>query len=128
MSISRLVQQTISLTLAVLFLAGCGGTSAGQPGEIIGITAQTTLEEAQSGNIEHLAYAGTVVVLMPDNGEVTAKCTKDHVSSIAGAPDFNVDEVGGGFVVTITITVDPPQDALLVQDEAGEWEVTEVLE
>lgn len=115
------------LALAALVLAACGGGSAGQEGEIIGITAQVAMEEAQSGNIEHLAYAGTVVVLMPDVGEVVANCNAECLSDIAEAPDFNVDEIGGGFVATITINVGQAQDALLVEDEAGEWEVTEVL-
>lgn len=119
--------QAITLALAVLLLAGCGGASTGQKGEIIGITAQVAFEEAQSGEIENLAYAGTVVALLPDVGEVVASCTAECLSDIAEAPDFNVDEIGGGFVATITINLDEAQDALLVENEAGEWEVTEVL-
>jgi hypothetical protein len=117
------------LVAAMLMVAACGSdTDAGEQGEITGITAQVSMDEAQSGNIENLAYVGTVVVRLPDVGAVTAKCSEACVSDIAGAPDFNVDEISGGFVATITITVDPPQDALLVQDETGEWEVIEILE
>lgn len=117
------------LVAALLVVAACGpGIDAGEQGEIIGITAQVSLEELQAENLENLVYGGTVVVRLPDVGEVTAKCGDACVSEIAGAPDFNVDEVSGAFVATITITVEPPQDALVVQDETGEWGVTEILE
>ena len=123
----RSVLQTITLGLAVLLLGGCGGASTGQEGQIIGITAQVALDEAQSGEIENLAYAGTVAVLLPDVGEVVASCTAECLSDIAEAPNFDADEIAGGFVATITINLEKAQDALLVENEAGEWEVTEVL-
>ncbi len=117
------------LVAAILVVAACGSdTDAGERGEITGISAQVSMDEAQSGNIENLAYVGTVVVRLPGVGEVTAKCSEACVSDLAGAPDFNVDEIRGGFVATITIRLEPPQDALLIQDEAGEWEVIEILE
>ena len=119
-----------TLVVAVMMMVvACGSDAdAGTPGEIVGITAQVSMDEAQSGNIENLAYLGTVVVRIEGVGEVTAECDKEYVGEIGGAPSFSVDEISGGIVATITITVDPPQAALLVQDGAGGWEVIEILE
>jgi len=124
----RLLQQAFGLTIILLLLAGCGGAPAGQQGEIIGIQAQTSLEEAQSGKIKNMAYVGTIIVLLPDNEEVIASCTEEFLPDITGAPVFNVDQISGGFVATITINLEEHQNILLVRNEAGEWEVTEVLE
>jgi len=140
MSRRRLLQQAFGLTIIVLLLAGCGGAPAGQQGEIIGVTAQTSLEEVQSGEINNLTYVGTVVVLLPDNEEVIANCTGECLSLITEAPVFNAGQftysIGdivlnaalGYFEATITINLEEHQDVLLVRNEAGEWEVTEVLE
>jgi hypothetical protein len=127
MNIRRLLQQAFVLTLAVLLLAGCSGAPAGQQGEIIGITTQISFEEAQSGEIKNMAYAGTVVVLLPDNEEVIANCPEEFLSNIPGVPVFNVDQISGGFVATITVKLEEHQNVLLVRNEADEWEVTKVL-
>ncbi|MGB3716272.1 MAG: hypothetical protein WA996_17765 [Candidatus Promineifilaceae bacterium] len=105
-----------------------GGAPSGQQGEIIGITAQIPFEEAQSGEINNMAYNGTVVVLLPDDEVVTANCAEEFLPDIASAPVFNVEQVSGGFVATITIKLEEHQNVLLDRNEAGEWEVTEVLE
>ena len=127
MSSRRLLQQAFGLTLAVLLLAGCGGAPAGQQGEIIGITAQISLAEAQEGEIADMAYVGTIKVLLPDNEEVIANCPDEFLSDIIGAPVFNVDQISGGFVATITVILEEHQNVWLVRNKAGEWEVTEVL-
>lgn len=124
----RLLQSTFGLTLALLLLTGCGGGSAGQEGELIGIGAEIAMEEAQSGEIENIAYTGTVLAILPDGEEVTANCPENLVSDIKGAPAFNVDEISEGLVAAITVNLEEGQKVLLDQNEVGEWEVTEVLE
>jgi len=127
MSNKKLLKQAMGLTLVVLLLAGCRGAPVGQQGEIIGIKAQTSLEEAQSGEIKNMAYVGTIVVLLPDDEEVIANCPEEFLSDITGAPAFNVDQISGGFVATMTINLKEHQNVLLIRNEAGEWEVTKVL-
>jgi len=139
MSIRRLLQQAFVFTLAVLLLAGCGGAPAEQQGEIIGVKAQTSPEEAQSGEINNLTYIGTILVLLPDNEEVIANYTEEFLSDITEAPGFNVDQFTfsiddifyksdlEGYVATITIDLKEHQNVLLVRNDAGEWEVTKVL-
>jgi len=127
MSSRRLFQQAFGLTLVVLLLAGCDGAPAGQQGEIIGIKARISLEEAISMEIKNMAYVGTIVVLLPDNEEVSANCTEEFLSDIKGAPVFNVDQISGAFVATITVDLEEHQNVLIVRNEAGEWEVKKVL-
>jgi hypothetical protein len=127
MSNKKLLKQAMGLTLAVLLLAECRGAPVRQQGEIIGIKAQTSLEEAQSGKIKNMAYVGTIVVLLPDHEEVIANCTEELLSDITGGPAFNVDQISGRIVATITINLKEHQNVLLVRNEAGEWEVTKVL-
>jgi len=123
------MRRSTLIVVVMMMVVACGSDAdAGTPGEIVGITAQVSMDEAQSGNIENLAYLGTVVVSVEGVGEVTAECDKVYVGEIGGAPSFNVDEISGGFVATITISVDPPQAAMVVQDDAGEWVVIEILE
>ena len=123
----RLLQQAFGLTLAVLLLAGCGGAPADQQGEIVGITAKIPFEEAQSGEINNIAYVGTIVVLLPDNEIVIANCAEEFLSDITGGPVFNVDQISGGFVAEITIKLEDHQNVLLVRNKADEWEITMVL-
>lgn len=127
MSTRRLLQQAFGLTLAVLLLAGCDGAPAGQQGEIIGITAQISFQETGAKEVKNMAYGGTIVVLFPDNEEVTANCSEEFLSDITGAPVFNVDRISGAFVTKITVTLEEHQNVLLVRNEDDEWEVTKVL-
>ena len=130
----------LAILLFTGLLAGCGGTSAGQQGEIIGVKAQTPLEEVQSGEINNLTYVGTVVVLLPDNEEVIANCTEECLSIITEAPVFNVGQFTysidqivlnaafGYFEATITIILEEHQNVIIDRNETDEWEVIEVLE
>ncbi len=114
--------------LAVGLLAGCGGNSTGQQGEIVGINAEASFQEAQSGEIENLAYADSIVVKLNEGETVTASCPEEFLSDIADAPDFNVDQItSGGFIANITIKLEEQQQVLLAQNEEGEWYVKEVL-
>jgi len=134
----RLLQQVFGLTLAVLFLVGCGGTLAGQQGEIIGVTAKTSLEEALSGEIKNLEYIGTIEVLLPDAGVVIANCNEEFLSDITEATvlnggqftftlnDTEFSELGGFFAI-ITIKLEEHQNVLLVRNEADEWEVSNLI-
>ena len=123
----RLFRHAFGLTLVLLLLAGYGEAPPGQQGEIIGITAQISLRDAQEGDIKNIAYVGTIVVLLSDSEEVIAHCNEEFLSDMKGAPAFNVDQVSGAFVVTITINLKEHQNVLLVRDEADEWKVTRVL-
>jgi hypothetical protein len=120
------LQRAMGLAFAMLLFVACGGESSGERGEIIGITAQTDFAEAQTGEIEHLVYAGTVVVLLPDLGEVIATCTTECLADVGAAPDFDPEPVAGGMVATITINLDEPLEAWVAESGNGEWEVTEI--
>jgi len=137
MNIRSHLQQALGLMLAVLLLTGCGGVSAGQQGEITGIKARVPMEEVQSGKISNLTYVGTVVVLLPDNEQVVADCAEEHLSYITRSSVLNSDKFtyaiddivfsGGGFVATITITLEEHQNVLLDHNENGDWEITKIL-
>jgi hypothetical protein len=137
MNIRSHLQQALGLMLAMLLLAGCGGASAGQQGEITGIKARVPMEEVQSGKISNLTYVGTVVILLPDNEQVVADCAEEFLSYITRPSAFNlgkftytVDDIvlsGGGFVATITINPEEHQNVLLDRNQDGDWEVTEIL-
>lgn len=133
----RLLQQAFGLTLAVLLLAGCGGAQAGQQGEVIGIAAQVPFEAVQSGVISNVSYVGTIKVRLPDDGVVTANCSEEFWSDITEALEFSEGQftfsitqtvfINGGFISTININLEEPQNVLLVRNEADKWEVAEVL-
>ncbi|MGB2896334.1 MAG: hypothetical protein WBB65_09245 [Anaerolineales bacterium] len=133
----RLLQQVFGLTLAVLLLAGCGGAPVGQQGEVVGITAQVPFEAVQSGVIRNVSYVGTIKVRLPDEGVVSANCSEELWSDIQEALEFSEGQftfsitetvfISGGFVSTITINLEEPQNVLLVRNEADKWEVAEVL-
>ena len=122
--------------LGVLLLAGCGGASTGQQGEIAGIIAQVPFEELQSGGIKNLEYTGTVVVLAPDNEEVIVNCPDEFLSDIteavSGQFTYSIDGIvldttWGVFIATIIINPEEHQDVLFTLNEAGEWEIIKVL-
>ena len=127
-----------AFTLAILLLSGCGG-EAEQQGEVTGVKAKAALEEVQSGNIKNLKYTGAIVVLFPDDEEVTIDCPNEFMSDImkgtvdAGQFTFTIDDIvldnlTGRFIATITIDPEGHQNVSLVQNEAGEWEVTRVID
>ena len=60
-----------------------------------------------------MAYLGNIVVLLQDNEEVIAKCPEEFLLEITGAPIFNVDQISGGFVASITIQLDERQNVIL---------------
>ena len=130
-------QQVFGLTLALLLLTGCGGAPAGQQGEVVGITAQVPFEAVQSGVIRDVSYVGTIQVLLPEEGVVTANCSDEFLSEITealvfsdGQFTFSISQtvfINGGFVSTININLEEPQNVLLLRNEADKWEVAEVL-
>ena len=87
-----------------------------------------------------MEYTGSIVVLLSDNEEVTASCTEEFLSDITETQAFDegnftyaIDDTIYksdlvGFVSTITIDVKEHQNVSLSQNDAGEWEVTEVLD
>jgi hypothetical protein len=117
----------VVLAVLTLLLSACGARVKGQRGEIIGVTAQVSLDEASSGKIENMAYAGSLVLLL-DGEEVTASCPKELLSDVRGCPTFNADQISGGFVASIVVSLKENQEALLVRNESDEWEVIEILE
>lgn len=133
----RLLRQVFGLALAVLVLTGCGGAPAGQQGEVIGIAAQVPFEAVQSGVISNVSYVGTIKVRLPDDGVVTANCSEEFLSDITEALEFSEGQftfsitqtvfINGGFISTININLEEPQNVLLVRNEADKWEVAEVL-
>jgi hypothetical protein len=122
------LQQALGWMLAVLLLAGCGEAPAGQQGEIIGIAAKISLVDAQAGKTENIAYVGTIVVTLPEEGEVNAICDEEFLPEIKGAPAFSSDQLNVGVVLTIRVNLKKHQNVLLDRNESDEWEVTRVLE
>jgi len=117
----------VVLLLVLPLLDACGGATTEQEGVIIGISAEIPGDEL-SGEIENMAYNGTLLVLLPDNEEVIANCAEEFLSDIKGAPVFSADQIRGGFVAEINIHLDDYQKVLLVHNEADEWEVVKVLQ
>jgi hypothetical protein len=115
-----------TLVVAVmLMVVACGsGADAGTPGEIVGLNVLASLDA--DNHFGPQTYVGTVVVRLPDVGEVTARCTKECCPDVGG--ESVLDEIISGRHVALTLDVIPPWDALLVQGDAGEWEVIEILE
>lgn len=118
--------------LVFLILLGATVFSACKPGgvegEMTGISAQIDLDQAQAGELEDIAYSGTVTVELLETGEVVkANCPKEFLMTVEGAPAFNVDEIEGGFIASIEVQLQKPTKVLLVQDEEGTWEVTKIL-
>ncbi len=112
--------------LVVLVLAGaCGGseTTSGEEGEIIGVEVEGSIE---NGVLQEAVYVGTVVVRLSDGREITAACDEtlftDSISDY-----FFADDVSGENVVLMSLAVDPSRPATVVQDSAGEWEVTQIM-
>ena len=121
--------QAWGLALVMLVLAACGGAGAGQEAEIIGIHLKASLTELQSGQVDEVEYLGRIVVRLADDQVVDANCPEEFLSEIEGLPGFNVvDEVSGGFVAEITVNLDEQQGVLVIENDAGEWEVTRVLD
>jgi len=117
----------ILLFFTSVLLAAC--KPSGQEGEMTGIKAQIGMNQAEAGNIEDIAYLGSVQVLLLETNEViTASCPEELLLEVEGAPAFNVDEIEGGFIVSIEIKLDKPAKVLVAQDSEGNWEVTKILE
>ncbi|MCK5054419.1 MAG: hypothetical protein KAR65_09075 [Anaerolineales bacterium] len=84
-----------------------------------------------------MSYVGTINVRLPDEGVVTANCSEEFWSEIQEALEFSEGQftfsisqtvfISGGFVSTITITLEETQKVLLVRNEADTWEVAQVL-
>ena len=116
----------ILILLAAALFSACN--SGGVEGEIIWISAQIDMNQAQAGELEDIAYLGTVTVKLLDTGEVVkASCPRDFLQVVEGAPAFTVDKIEGGLIASIDIKLQNPAKVLLVQDNEENWEVTEVL-
>ena len=130
---------TTLLVLAVL-VGACGGsetsgdapanettaarntTEIGEEGEIIGVQVEGSMED---GVLQEIFYAGTVTARMSDGREITAACNEDLATATLPHLIFS-DDVSGGPVVSVSLAVDPPRRARVVQDNTGEWEVVEI--
>jgi len=127
MNNKQLFHITILTILALILLTAC--KPDGQEGEMIGIKAQISMEQAQAGNLEDIAYGGSVKIrLLETNAEIYASCPKEFLLEVEGAPAFNVDEISGGFVASIEIQLGKPAKVIVTQSSEGEWEVTKILE
>ena len=116
----------ILFTLILVILTSC--KPRGEEGELIGISAEISLEQAQAGEVADIAYLGSVSVKLLETDEVIdAKCPKEFLLEVVGAPVFNVDEISGGYVASIEIQLDKPTKVLVDQNSELEWEVVEIL-
>jgi hypothetical protein len=116
----------ILFILILVILTSC--KPRGEEGELIGISAEISLEQAQAGEVADIAYLGSVSVKLLETDEVIdAKCPKEFLLEVVGAPVFNVDEISGGYVASIEIQLDKPTKVLVDQNSELEWEVVEIL-
>ncbi len=75
--------------------------------------------------LQEAVYVGTVIVRLSDGREITASCDENlFTDSISDY--FFADDVSGENVISMSLAVDPSRPATVVQDSAGEWEVTEI--
>ena len=139
---SDILRHVSVLTLIGLIAVSCGGGSSEaestgavgardseQTGEVIGIRAYFYLDESGKYSPD-ATYAGSVVVLLPDESEVVANCTQACLLEFQDIREsfFEVDPSWTGPPVVTIFDLDQPRDAMLTKNEAGEWEVVEILE
>ena len=135
-----------TLALGSSFLAvGCADDREVR-GQIVGVAGKKTLAKTGPINLDRLAFAGQLEVKLPNgetvmaecreeivfgrlhvklsNGEtVMAECREEVVSKLRGAPEFHDERPRKGYVVTVVVSLDEGQEALLVRDESGAWVV-----
>jgi hypothetical protein len=124
---ARFILQLIIIIFCLSLFACGGGSDNDVQGEIIGIKAQASMDELQSGDIKNLAYAGNLTVLLPDGETITVAYPKELLSEIEGCPQFNTDQIKGGFVATIDIKLDDHQEVIVFLNQNEEWEVKQVI-
>ena len=119
------------IALAAILIS-CGGEELTE-GEIIGISAQIPLSEAQSERgIENMAYMGTLSVRLPDGTEVEAACDEELIAAVEGSPTMNKTEAEmsdlGGFIASVTVKLEAGQGVMMVADSLDGWRVVEILQ
>jgi len=117
------------ISILLLFLFSCTSDSNVE-GEIVGVTAKTSLSDVQSGTLEDMAYGGSLSVLLSDSTIVEARCTEDLLSIVKGCPKFNKnpEEIHGPLFANINVKLEQGQKTIVFSDTADNWNVKEILE
>ena len=86
--------------LTAVLCLGCGGQRKVK-GEIVGVEARISFEEAQDGSIEDMAYGGALEIMLPDSTEVYAQCPKNLLASVKDCPERLIETVPSAATVAM---------------------------